>query len=84
MIIVFSGIWPYTKQLMRSACGSLPSTVSISRRIYLLWLDWLAKWSMVDIFVLVIQRTCRFQVSRRVAVAVDFIGFAGLYRVTVA
>jgi hypothetical protein len=57
MIIVFSGIWPYTKQLITLVLWFLPpSTVSISRRgSTLLWLDWLAKWSMVDIFVLVIS-----------------------------
>jgi len=40
-----------------------PSRVSISRRgSTLLWLDWLAKWSMVDIFVLVIS-IAAFRVS---------------------
>jgi hypothetical protein len=57
MILIFSGIWPYTKQLITLALWFLsPSSVSISRRgSTLLWLDWLAKWSMVDIFVLVIS-----------------------------
>ena len=35
---------------------SSPSSVSISRRgSIFLWLDWLAKWSMLDIFVMVIS-----------------------------
>jgi uncharacterized paraquat-inducible protein A len=57
MILIFSGIWPYTKQLMTLALWFLPPTsLSISRRgSILLWLDWLAKWSMIDIFVLVIS-----------------------------
>jgi hypothetical protein len=57
MILVFSGIWPYTKSLMTFVLWFLPpSRVSISRRgSILLWLDWLAKWSMIDIFVLVIS-----------------------------
>jgi hypothetical protein len=57
MILIFSGIWPYTKQLITLFLWfASPSTVSISRRgSTLLWLDWLAKWSMVDIFVLVIS-----------------------------
>jgi hypothetical protein len=57
MILIFSGIWPYTKQLITLVLWFLPpSVVSISRRgSTLLWLDWLAKWSMVDIFVLVIS-----------------------------
>jgi len=56
MILIFSGIWPYTKQLFTLALWFLPpSIVSISKRgSIFLWLDALAKWSMVDIFVLVI------------------------------
>ena len=56
MILIFSGIWPYTKQLITLALWFLPPTiVSISKRgSIFLWLDALAKWSMVDIFVLVI------------------------------
>ncbi len=57
LIIIFSGVWPYTKLLMTLWLWfSSPSSVSISRRgSILLWLDWLAKWSMIDIFVLVIS-----------------------------
>lgn len=57
LILIFSGIWPYTKQLITLGLWFVPSTwVSISRRgSILLWLDWLAKWSMIDIFVLVIS-----------------------------
>mmetsp|Transcript_5265 Transcript_5265/g.15313 ORF Transcript_5265/g.15313 Transcript_5265/m.15313 type:complete len:2439 (+) Transcript_5265:618-7934(+) len=57
LIFIFSGIWPYSKLLISFwlwFCS--PSTVSISRRgSILIWLDWLAKWSMIDIFVLVIS-----------------------------
>ena len=57
LIIIFSGIWPYTKLFMTLWLWfSSPSKVSVSRRgKILLWLDWLAKWSMIDIFVLVIS-----------------------------
>ena len=57
LMIIFSGIWPYTKQLITLALWFLPpSRVSISRRgSILVWLDWLAKWSMVDVFVLVLS-----------------------------
>jgi hypothetical protein len=57
LILIFSGIWPYTKQLVTLVLWFLPpSRCSISRRgSILLWLDWLAKWSMIDIFVLVIS-----------------------------
>ncbi len=57
MILIFSGIWPYTKLFISLGMWFLPPTrVSVSRRgSILLWLDWLAKWSMVDVFVLVIS-----------------------------
>lgn len=56
LVLLFSGIWPYTKQLITLALWFLPpSVVSVSRRgTFLLWLDILAKWSMIDIFVLLI------------------------------
>jgi hypothetical protein len=56
LILIFSGIWPYTKQIMTLVLWFLPpSMTSLSRRgTILLWLDWLAKWSMIDIFVLVV------------------------------
>jgi len=58
LILLFSGVWPYTKQLITLALWFLPpSVVSISRRgQFLLWLDILAKWSMIDIFTLLV--TC--------------------------
>lgn len=57
LILIFSGIWPYTKQLITLALWFLPpSRCSISRRgSILLWLDTLAKWSIVDIFTLVMS-----------------------------
>jgi len=56
LILIFSGIWPYTKQLITLTLWFAPtSLVPISRRgSILLWLDWLGKWSMIDIFVLII------------------------------
>ncbi|KAL3919794.1 MAG: hypothetical protein SGILL_003576 [Bacillariaceae sp.] len=46
LILIFSGIWPYTKQLMTLGLWFMPtSRVSISKRgSILLWLDCLAKW----------------------------------------
>jgi len=57
LILIFSGVWPYTKLLTTLWLWfSSPSNISASRRgSILLWLDCLAKWSMVDIFVLVIS-----------------------------
>mgnify|MGYP002783592630 CR=1 FL=1 len=64
LILIFSGIWPYTKQFLTLALWFLPpSRCSTSRRgAILLWLDWLAKWSVIDIFVLVISLAA-FRVS---------------------
>lgn len=64
LILIFSGIWPYTKQLMTLTLWFLPtSRCSISRRgSILLWLDTLAKWSIVDIFTLVMS-VAAFRVS---------------------
>jgi hypothetical protein len=57
LILIFSGIWPYTKQLITLSLWFLPPAwCSISRRgSILLWLDTLAKWSIVDIFTLVMS-----------------------------
>lgn len=67
LILIFSGIWPYTKQLITLTVWFLPpSQMSISTRgSWLLWLDWLAKWSMMDIFVLVITLAAFRYVSFR-------------------
>lgn len=56
LILLFSGVWPHTKQLVTLALWFLPpAVVSCPRReSFLLWLDVLAKWSMIDIFVMLI------------------------------
>jgi Paraquat-inducible protein A len=66
LILIFSGIWPYTKQLITLIVWFVPpSVLSISRRgSILLWLDWLAKWSMIDIFVIIVS-IASFRVSIR-------------------
>mmetsp|Transcript_24398 Transcript_24398/g.36198 ORF Transcript_24398/g.36198 Transcript_24398/m.36198 type:complete len:2877 (+) Transcript_24398:149-8779(+) len=57
LMIIFSGVWPYTKQLVTLFLWFAPTRmVTISRRgSILLWLDSLAKWSMIDIFVLILS-----------------------------
>jgi len=57
LILLFSGVWPYTKQLVTLFLWfASPQTVSVSTRGSLLeWLDFLTKWSSVDIFVLIIS-----------------------------
>ncbi|KAL3925115.1 MAG: hypothetical protein SGILL_000620 [Bacillariaceae sp.] len=64
LILIFSGIWPYTKQLITLVVWFLPTKVlSVSKRgSILLWMDWLAKWSMVDIFVIIVT-IAAFRVS---------------------
>lgn len=55
-LLVFSGLWPYTKQAISIICWvAPPGRISISTRgnTYL-WLDILAKWSMIDIFVILL------------------------------
>jgi len=56
LILVFSGVWPYTKQILTLILWFLPTSwMSISTRgTYLIWIDRLAKWSMIDIFVIVV------------------------------
>lgn len=57
LIIIFSGVWPYLKQAMSFILWFVPpSTVSVDTRGKTLqWLDCLAKWSMVDIFTLLVS-----------------------------
>lgn len=57
LIFIFSGLWPYTKSIMTLVLWfTPPSKVSMATRgSTLLWLDTLAKWSMVDIFVLLVS-----------------------------
>jgi len=64
MILVFSGIWPYTKQIITMVLWfASPARVSVHRRgAILLWLDFWGKWSFVDVFVLVIS-IAAFRVS---------------------
>jgi len=64
VIFVFSGVWPYTKQLITFILWFVPpSHVGIGRRgSILLWLDTFAKFSFVDILVLVISLAA-FRVS---------------------
>merc|ERR1712238_93321 len=55
-LLTFSGLWPYTKQVLSLICWMAPpGRISISTRgSTYLWLDILAKWSMIDIFVILL------------------------------
>lgn len=54
LIVLFSGVWPYSKLLVTLFLWFTPTRwVSSKRRGSILcWLDVLGKWSMVDVFVL--------------------------------
>lgn len=54
LIALFSGLWPYTKQILTLIIWLSPTKyLSCQRRErMLIWLDCLGKWSMVDVFVL--------------------------------
>lgn len=57
LIFIFSGLWPYAKQIITLVLWFLPPArcPMEKRGSILLWLDTLAKWSMVDIFVLLVS-----------------------------
>jgi len=57
LIVVFSGCWPYLKLLMMLACWFLPTRIlSVARRQKVLdFLDAYGKWSLVDMFIMVIM-----------------------------
>ena len=57
IIVLFSGVWPYTKILLSLFLWfASPTTYSPSSRgAAFQWLDALGKWSMIDIFVLVLS-----------------------------
>lgn len=64
LIAIFSGIWPYTKQITTFVLWFLPPTWLSSRRRgkILSWLDALGKYSFIDIFVLIVAMVA-FRVS---------------------
>lgn len=88
LIAFFSGFWPYVK-LMFMLCSFLlpPSILTVSRREYFLrFLDAYGKWSLIDVFVMVMF-TCAFHLHLALAptlvidvnVRADFGFFSFLY-----
>jgi len=57
LIVLFSGLWPYTKIFISLFMWfASPSMLApASRGSIFLWLDALGKWSMIDIFVLIMS-----------------------------
>lgn len=64
MIALFSGVWPYTKLLVTLFIWVAPTKwISSKRRGKVLhWMDVLGKWSMVDVFVL-LMTLASFRIS---------------------
>ena len=64
IIFLLSFAWPYTKQFLILGLWFSPTRiVSVNTRgSILLWLDVLGKWSIIDIFVLVVA-IVTFQIS---------------------
>lgn len=64
LIAIFSGLWPYTKQITTFVLWFLPPTwvSSIKRGKIFAWLDSLGKYSFIDIFVLIVAMVA-FRVS---------------------
>lgn len=64
IIVIFSGLWPYVKQLLVLFMWLLPPRmVSVHFRGKMFyWLDALGKWSVIDLFVLIITMVA-FRIS---------------------
>jgi uncharacterized paraquat-inducible protein A len=56
LMFLFSGLWPYLKLFITMVLWFLlPSRVGMKTRGRIfLWLDALAKWSMIDVFIMVL------------------------------
>jgi hypothetical protein len=56
LVLVFSGIWPYTKLAVMQLCWFAPTSwLSPGRRLWFLeFLDAYGKWSLIDAFVMVL------------------------------
>ena len=56
LLVIFSGLWPYAKQFTVLVLWFAPPSwiTPPTRGSVFVWLDSLGKWSMVDIFVLVV------------------------------
>lgn len=86
LIGVTSGVWPYIKLIAMLACWTLPPKILSNKyRLYLLRvLDALGKWSLIDVYVLVlflesfrvhIQFTSAIQIDMAVTVQYAFYSY---------
>lgn len=74
MIVMFSGVWPYSKLLVTLFIWfAPPKWLSSKRRGKILhWLDVLGKWSVVDVFVL-LMTLASFNISVKSPDHLDFL-----------
>eukprot|EP00984_Skeletonema_dohrnii_P020087 scaffold9706_cov79-Skeletonema_dohrnii-CCMP3373.AAC.7 len=52
VIVLFSGIWPYVKNIILVIVWYMPMTVKVQKSI-LLWLSRLSKYTLVDVFAVI-------------------------------
>ena len=91
LIAVFSGAWPYLKLCLMLFCWTMPTRlISCERRKHILmWLDTLGKWSLIDMFVLVLMMVAfrlhlPFTENNNVSVDVIVISGWGIYGFIIA
>jgi len=53
VIVLLSGVWPYAKNILVLIVWYLPMTVE-RRTSALLWLSWLSKYTLVDVFAVIV------------------------------
>ena len=74
LIAVFSGAWPYMKLLLMLVCWLVPTSIlSVRRREhFLMALDALGKWSLIDTYVLTLMMVAfRFHIESPAAPETD-------------
>ena len=82
LIAIFSGVWPYMKQLVQLVIWFVPPKwMQVQRRGSVLrWLDILGKWSIIDVFVL-LMTLASFKLTVESPDNLSFLP-SGLYSVT--
>jgi hypothetical protein len=76
LIFILSGIWPYVKLILMILCWTLPiNRLQIKSRGRILEiLDFLGKWSLIDVFLLIIMM-CVFNINVNMRHLITFNSF---------
>ena len=71
VVAVMSGVWPYAKLLVLAACWMLPPTTMSPKKRgkAMLYMDFLGKWSLIDLFVVCLAITAAHLKTASPAVA---------------